>query len=66
VPEGGYVREERDVELADFLQAELSDAGTVPGQCGHALEIKSGALVDQETLEFAVRLEERNPGGHAD
>ena len=65
VPEGGYVREERVVELADFLQAEFCDVGTVPGQCGHALEIESGALVDQKTLESTVRLEEGNPGGHA-
>ena len=59
------MREERVVELAEFLQAELCDVGTVPGQCGHALEIESGALVEQETLERRVRLEEGNPGWHA-
>ena len=56
------MREERVVELADFLKAELCDVGTVRGQCGHALEIESGALVDQESLECTVRLEEGNPG----
>ena len=53
------------VELADFLNAELCDVGTVHGQCRHVLEIELGALVGQETLEHIVRLEEGNSGRHA-
>lgn len=59
------MREERVIEPADFLKAELCDVGTVSGQCGNALEIESGALVDQECLECSVRLEEGNPAWYA-